>query len=249
MNNSKIKVEICAHTLTSALTAQEGGADRIELCAAIEVGGVTPSAATIIEARRLLNIEICVLIRPRSGDFCYSDTEFELIKKEIQFCKEQGIDGVVVGILTENQEIDEKRMAELLQIARPMQVVCHRAFDQTADAFKALEQLITLGYDRILTSGQKEGVVEGKKILQELVAQAKGRIAIMPGNGVTVDNSGDILEFTKAKDIHLTAKTLLSGKKKTSGNFFDMKAALNNNFYETDLEQVKKVVQIVKQLS
>jgi copper homeostasis protein len=244
LNNNKIKLEICAHTLTSALIAQEGGADRIELCAAIEVGGITPSPNTILEARRLLHIDICVLVRPRSGDFCYSDLEFEVLKKDILFCKEQGINGVVVGVLKPNQELDIERMTELLKLARPMQVACHRAFDRTPDGLKTMEQLISIGYDRILTSGQKDSVSEGKNYLKTLVEAAKGRIAIMPGNGVTVENMADILTTTGVKDIHATAKNLVIGKQDDSGGLFgfNMKNALANNYYETDLELVKQMI-------
>jgi copper homeostasis protein len=247
LKNNIIQLEICAQSLTSALIAQEGGADRIELCMALEVGGLTPSPATLVEARRLLTIDICVLVRPRAGDFFYSDVEFDLIKKDIQFCKEHGMNGIVVGVLTENQEIDVPRMRELAALAKPMQVACHRAFDQTPDAFKAMEQLIDMGYDRILTSGQKDDVVAGKPLLKELIIKANGRIAIMPGNGVRVENMADILKTTGARDIHMTAKQLIvSGKNSDTGSLFNMKNALNNNYYETDLGQVQKAVEIVK---
>ncbi len=248
MKNNKITLEICAQSITSALTAQEGGADRIELCTALEVGGLTPSPSTLLEARRLLKIDICVLVRPRSGDFCYSNLEFEVLKKDILFCKEHGMNGVVVGVLKPNQELDIERMTALVTLARPMQIACHRAFDQTPDGLKALEQLISMGYDRILTSGQKGSVEEGKMFLKTLVEQAKGRIAIMPGNGVTVQNVADILATTGAKNIHLTAKNLVIGKQETNDSpfNFNMKNALANNYYETDLVQVKKVVAILK---
>ena len=246
MKNNKIALEICAHTLNSAVIAQEGGADRIELCAAIEIGGITPSPSTLLEARRLLHIDICVLVRPRSGDFCYSDLEFEVLKKDIVFCKEHGMNGVVVGVLKPNQELDIKRMTELEKLARPMQIACHRAFDRTPDGIKAMEQLITMGYDRILTSGLQNSVGEGKLFLKELIEKAKGRIAIMPGNGVTVENVADILTVTGAQDIHMTAKNLIIGKQAESeGISFNMKNALANNYYETDLEQVKQVVEIL----
>ena len=240
MKNNTIQVEICAQSLTSALIAQEGGADRIELCTALEVGGLTPSFATITEARRLLKIKICILIRPRAGNFCYSDLEYDLIKKDIIFCKEQGIDGVVVGCLKPNQEYDLVRMAELEKLARPMQIVSHRAFDQTPDGFKAMEQLIELGYDRILTSGQKGSVEEGKMMLKALVEQAKGRISIMPGNGVTAENIADILTVSGAEDIHFTAKNLVISQQNAGG--FNMKSALANNYYETDLAIVKRAI-------
>ena len=243
MNNNKITLEICAQSITSAIAAQEGGANRIELCTALEVGGLTPSAATIIECKRLLTIDICVLIRPRAGDFLYSDIEFEIIKKDILFCKEQGIQGVVVGILKENKELDMDKMRELITLARPMQVACHRAFDQTPDGFAALEQLIELGYDRVLTCGQAENVVAGKDKLKQLVEKSQGRIAIMPGNGVTVENIADIVTYTQVKDIHLTAKELIISRMKgTNDDLFGIKDSINNNYYETSLSLVKQAV-------
>ncbi len=245
MKNNNLKVEICAHTITSALIAQEGGADRIELCMAIEVGGLTPSPATILAAKRLLKIEICVLIRPRSGDFLYSDLEFEIIKKDILFCKNNGVDGVVVGVLNENKELDVEKMRELAVLARPMQIACHRAFDQTPDGFIAMETLIELGYNRILTCGQATNVVAGKEKLKQLVEKSRGRIAIMPGNGVTVENIADIVSYTKVKDIHLTAKKLIVSQMKGRGGSLFVKDAIENNYYETNLELVKKVVEIV----
>lgn len=248
MKKDKISVEICAHTITSALAAQQGGADRIELCSAIEVGGLTPSPATIVEVRRLLKIDICVLIRPRSGDFMYSDIEFDIIKKDILFCRSNGINGVVVGILDKNKEIDIERMRELEQLARPMQIVCHRAFDQTPDGIIAMEQLIKLGYDRILTCGQATDVLAGKVKLKQLVEQAKGRIAIMPGNGVTVDNIQDVLNVSGAKDIHLTAKQLMISQMTGKAQGLFVKDAIDNNYYETSLDLVKKAVEKVGNL-
>ncbi len=246
MEKNKITVEICAHSITSALIAQEGGANRIELCAVIEVGGVTPSPATLTEVKKRLNIPVCVLIRPRAGDFLYSDIEYEMIKKDILFCKELGLDGVVVGILKENKELDVDKMREMLQLARPMQVACHRAFDQTPDGLVAMEQLIDLGYDRILTCGQAESVVAGKDKLKQLVEKANGRIAIMPGNGVTTENISDILNHTQAKDIHLTAKQLIISQMRNEKDaLFGIKDAINNNYYETSLEIVKQAVALV----
>lgn len=246
-NTNKITVEICAQSITSALIAQEGGADRIELCSALEVGGLTPSYATLVEAKKRLTLNIAVLIRPRAGDFFYSDLEYEIIKKDIAFCKELGVQGVVVGVLKQNKELDVERMKELLELARPMQVACHRAFDQTPDGFKAMQQLIDLGYDRILTCGQAENVYAGKEKLKQLVEQADGRIAIMPGNGVTLDNIAEIVNVTQVKDIHLTAKELIISPMKSEADFLsDIKDAINNNYYETSLETVKQVVALLK---
>ncbi len=247
---SKINIEICAQSITSALAAQAGGADRIELCTALEVGGLTPSPATMLEARRLLDIQICVLIRPRSGDFIYSDVEFNCIKRDVVWCKENGMDGVVVGILTKSGTIDVPKMKELAELARPMQVVCHRAFDQTPHATEALEQLIALGFDRVLTSGQAQNVVIGREILRGLVEQSNGRITIMPGNGVNPDNLKDLISYTKATDFHTSAKFTVKSPMPTFENSvsFNLDGGRENDYFETDVAVVQEVVRIAKQL-
>jgi copper homeostasis protein len=241
----KIQIEICAQSLTSAVAAQEGGADRIELCTALEVGGLTPSPATMLEAKRLLNIPVCVLIRPRAGDFIYSDLEFACIKRDVEWCKQNGMDGIVVGILTKDATFDLPKMREIAEIARPMQVVCHRAFDQTPDASEALEQLIELGFDRVLTSGQAKNVVVGRDILRGLVEQANGRITVMPGNGVNLGNLKDLILHTKATDFHATAKNVVKSPMPilTNSVSFNLDGGRENDYFETDVEIVKKMVE------
>ena len=242
------KIEICAQSLTSAVAAQEGGASRIELCTALEVGGLTPSPATMLIAKQLLTIPICVLIRPRSGDFIYSDLEFEIIRQDVKWCKKNGMDGVVVGILTKEGTIDVPKMRELAEIARPMQVVCHRAFDQTPDPYVALEQLIALGFDRILTSGQAKNVVVGRDILRGLVEQANGRITIMPGNGVNEDNIAELISYTCATDFHTSAKYVVKSPMPTFQDSvsFNLDGGRENDYFETDVELVKKIVAIAQ---
>ena len=241
-------IEICAQSLTSALAAQKGGAQRIELCTALEVGGLTPSPATMLAARQLLSIPICVLIRPRAGDFIYSDLEFETIKQDIVWCKENGMDGVVVGILTKGATFDVPKMKALVALARPMQIACHRAFDQTPDASEALQQLIDMGFDRILTSGQAENVVKGRDILRGLVAQANGRITIMPGNGVNVDNLKNLIIDTKATEFHTTAKSIVQSPMTTYQDSvsFNLGGGRENDYFETDVALVRKIVAIAK---
>lgn len=242
------KIEICAQSLTSAVAAQEGGASRIELCTALEVGGLTPSPATMLAAKRLLTIPVCVLIRPRPGDFIYSDLEFENIKQDVEWCKQNGMDGVVVGILTKEGTIDVPKMRELAEIARPMQVVCHRAFDQTPDPYAALEQLIALGFDRVLTSGQAKNVVVGRDILRGLVEQANGRITIMPGNGVNEDNIAELISYTRATDFHTSAKYVVKSPMPTFQDSvsFNLDGGRENDYFETDVELVKKIVAIAQ---
>jgi copper homeostasis protein len=235
-----IKLEICAQSLTSALAAQAGGAHRIELCSALEVGGLTPSYATLIETRKQLSIEICVLIRPRAGDFFYSDLEFDLMKKDVLFCKQQGVEGIVVGVLNQNRTLDLEKMDILAQLAYPMDIICHRAFDQTPDPFEALSQLQNLGFQRILTSGQAQNAVDGKEILRGLVEAANGKIEIMPGAGVNPSNIQELINFTKATTIHTSAKVKMksSVQDKTDG-------WRDNDYWETDVEIVKQLVSLI----
>lgn len=235
-----IKLEICTQSLTSALAAQAGGAHRIELCSALEVGGLTPSYATLIETRKQLSIEICVLIRPRAGDFFYSDVEFDLMKKDILFCKQQGAEGIVVGVLNQNRTLDLKKMDILTQLAYPMDIVCHRAFDQTPDPFEALSQLQNLGFQRILTSGQAQNAVDGKEILRGLVEAANGKIEIMPGAGVNPNNIQELINYTKATTIHTSAKAKIksSVQDKTDG-------WRDNDYWETDVDIVKQLVSLI----
>jgi copper homeostasis protein len=235
-----IKLEICAQSLTSALAAQAGGAHRIELCSALEVGGLTPSYATLIETRKQLNIEICVLIRPRAGDFFYSDLEFDLMKKDILFCKQQGVEGIVVGVLNQNRTLDLKKMDILAQLAYPMDTICHRAFDQTPDPFEALSQLQNLGFQRVLTSGQSQNAIDGKEILRGLVEAANGKIEIMPGSGVNPSNIQELINYTKATTIHTSAKAKIKSsiQDKTDG-------WRDNDFWETDFEIVKQLVSLI----
>ena len=241
-------IEICAQSLTSAVNAQKGGAHRIELCTALEVGGLTPSPATMLEARRLLIIPICVLVRPRAGDFIYADLEFETIKRDIIWCKENRMDGVVVGILTQNGTFDLEKMRELAEIARPMEIASHRAFDQTPDAAEALEQLIALGFDRVLTSGQAQNVVLGRDILRGLVEQAAGRITIMPGNGVNIENLKDLIEYTKATEFHTTAKSVVHSPLVVQQDSvsFNLGGGRENDYFETDVAVVEKIVAILR---
>lgn len=197
-------VEVCVDSVESAIAAQLGGANRVELCDNLLEGGTTPSAGAIEIARKNLNIKLHVIIRPRGGDFCYSDVEFEIMKLDIEAAKEFGADGIVIGILKDDGNVDIKRTQTLIEIARPLSVTFHRAFDMTRDAFKALEDLISLGVERVLTSGQEESVIEGLDLITQLVKQANDRIIIMPGGGVNERNIKKIVEQSKVKEIHVT---------------------------------------------
>src|SRR5699024_6505301 len=192
-----IKLEICANSLPSALAAQEGGADRIELCDNMAEGGTTPSYGTLTKARELLNIELYPINRPRGGDFLYTTLEYDIMYEDIQFCKKIGCDGVVIGLLTELGDIDTKRTSALVEAAAPMGVTFHRAFDRCRNPIQALENIIDCGCERILTSGQEPTAIEGASLLDLLIQKAEDRIIIMPGSGVRPENIAELVKTTK----------------------------------------------------
>lgn len=198
-------LEVCVDSAESAIAAQAGGAARVELCDNLLEGGTTPSAGTIELARKHLTIAMNVIIRPRGGDFDYSDLEFEIMQRDIQVARELGADGVVIGILKPNGTIDKLRTRRLVELARPMSVTFHKAFDVTRDPFEALETLIELGIDRVLTSGQEASVIEGLDVVRELVRRAGNRIIIMPGGNITARNLKTVLAVTGARELHVTA--------------------------------------------
>jgi copper homeostasis protein len=208
----KFKLEVIGFTIESCLIAQAAGAHRIELCDNPSEGGTTPSYGFIKTARENLSIELYPIIRPRGGDFLYSEIEFEVMKADIQICKNLGCDGVVIGMLNSDGTVDKQRCKELVDIAQPMGVSFHRAFDRTKDPFKALEDIISIGCERILTSGQKSVATDGVALLNELVKQANGRIIIMPGSGVRSDNIETLVKKTNATEFHTSARTYTDSK-------------------------------------
>lgn len=200
----KITFEVCVDSVESAMAAEDGGADRVELCDNLVEGGTTPSAGAIELARERLSIKLHVIVRPRGGDFLYSDTEFEVMKSDLKFAKTLGVDGVVIGILHADGTIDRGRMIELVELARPMSVTCHRAFDMTRDPFEALETLIALGVDRVLTSGQEPTAEKGVELIKQLVEHADGRIAIMACGELREANVHGVVATTGVSEIHAT---------------------------------------------
>lgn len=198
-------IEIVVYNIESALKAQEGGADRIELCDNPGEGGTTPSFGTIESVRQNMNLDVFVMIRPRGGDFHYSNYEFHCMKRDIDQCQKLSADGVVFGILNADGTLDKKRCKELIDRARPMKVTCHRAFDMTSDPFQTLEDCIEVGFDRILTSGHQLTAAKGIDLIAELVKRANGRIAIMPGSGVNEEVVEKIVSATHVKEIHFSA--------------------------------------------
>ena len=205
-----IEMEVCANSVTSAIEAQLGGAKRVELCASLTEGGTTPSYSEIVMAKKMLDIEVYPIIRPRGGDFLYSALEFELMKEDVRLCKSLNCEGISTGILTTDGKVDKVRCAELFELASPMKVTFHRAFDMTDNLEEALEDLISLGAVRVLTSGGKSSALVGSAVLEKLIQQAAGRISIMPGAGVNTGNIADIISLTGAKEFHASARLAVS---------------------------------------
>ncbi len=202
MVNRKL-LEACVNSAHSAIEAQLGGADRVELCENMLEGGCTPSAGAIAYARKHLKIDLFVMIRPRGADFCYSDAEFGIMQEDVKLAKVLGADGVVFGILKPDGTIDSERMAKLAELARPMGITCHRAFDMTRDPFEALDALIALGIDRVLTSGQADSALLGAALIRNFITHAAGRIIIMPGHGIKEHNFAEAIRETGASEFHL----------------------------------------------
>jgi copper homeostasis protein len=203
--SERLVLEVCIDSVEAAIAAQEGGADRVELCANLLEGGTTPSAGAIQLARARVEIGLNVMIRPRGGDFCYSDVEFEVMKLDVELAKELGADGVVFGVLNQDGSVDVERTGALVELARPMSVTFHRAFDMTRDPHEAMDALIELGIDRVLTSGQESSVLEGLDLITDLVRKAGDRIIVMPGAGITERNAKTIVERSGAKEVHVAA--------------------------------------------
>lgn len=239
------QLEICANSVLSALTAQEGGANRVELCQNLDVGGTTPSLGQVWLARTGLSIGLHVLVRPRAGDFLYSDLEFQEMKGDILFCKETKCDGVVIGMLLADGQVDTGRMAELIELARPMQVTFHRAFDCSRDPFEALETIIGLGCDRLLTSGMKATATDGVETIAELVTQAKGRIDIMPGSGINEHNIKQIAESTGVTSFHTSAKIQLKSEMDYVNGDLE---GMGDTVWVSAKEKIRQMADILKNL-
>ena len=200
------KFEICANSVASCIAAQEGGADRVELCSGIPEGGTTPSFGMIRKARASIDIALNVIIRPRGGDFLYSEDELEEMIHDIRIAEELGADGLVFGCLTKEGNIDKRAMSILMEAAGSLPVTFHRAFDHSADPLKALEDIIELGCARILTSGCRPTALEGADLLAQLVEKAGDRIIIMPGCGAKESNIAEIARLSGAREFHFSAR-------------------------------------------
>lgn len=242
-----VTLEVCANSVTSALAAQEGGAVRVELCENLKEGGTTPSHGQILMARNLLHIKLYVLIRPRGGDFLYSDLEYQIMMADIRYCIEAGCDGVVIGILNADGSIDTQRCLEMARLARQwgLGVTFHRAFDMCADQDTALEEIIEMGCERILTSGGKSTAMEGATVINHLVQKAAGRISIMSGSGVSEANVADLVHFTGVTEVHSSARTSVQSKMQYKNDHILMSNEPGDE-YSIDLTNVDRVRKLVE---
>ena len=238
-------IEIATADYITTKAAVEGGADRIELCAALTEGGTTPSYGMIKKCREDFGIDLFPIIRPRGGDFLYTDEEFEIMKNDVVQCRELGCDGIVIGLLKRDGSIDIKRTGRLVEMAYPLEVSFHRAFDRCLDPFVAMEQLIQVGCQRILTSGQQPAAPQGIELIAALVKAAGERIIIMPGSGVRKENVKELAEKTGAYEFHSS----LRGKAKSKMDFIHPAFAASEESYTNPFinpEEVKALRQALK---
>lgn len=247
---SKFTLEVCADSVESVLAAEKGGADRIELCGNVVIGGTTPSESLFREIRRHSDIKIHALIRPRFGDFCYTEYEFDIIRSEVRRFRELGAQGVVIGMLKPDGSLDVEHLALLMEEAKGMSVTLHRAFDVCRDPMEALEQAISLGFNTILTSGQKNNCADGSPLLAELVEKSSGRIHIMAGAGVNADVIAPIYEKTGITDYHMTGKVLLDSEMKyrKEGVSMGLPSLSEYEIFRTSEAEVKKAREVLARL-
>lgn len=245
-----VSLEVCANSVASAIAAQAGGAIRVELCDNLNQGGTTPSHGQITIARSALHIKLYTLIRPRAGDFEYSKQEFDIMLSDVRHAIERGCDGIVTGILNRDGSVDIDRCSQIVNMARQhgLGVTFHRAFDMCADHEKALEDVISCGFERILTSGGKTTSIEGAAVIRHLITQANGRIIIMPGGGISEANVADLISFTGAEEIHASLRTQVRSLMEYQNDHILMGADHFNDEYvhdATDEERVRKLLSIV----
>lgn len=220
-----MNIEICCNSIQSAANAKAAGATRIELCQDLENGGTTPSYATIRQCVQNLQLDVFVLVRPRSGDFCYNDLEIEAMAEDVRMCKKLGVAGIVIGFLNEDGTINTALTRRFVELAAPVPVTFHRAFDRCTDWHRALEEVIDCGCARILTSGCKPTAMEGKDNLRDIIRQAGDRITILVGSGVRPENVRELIAYTGAQEVHGSCKHTTS-----------------KGCNETDSEQVRELI-------
>lgn len=235
-------LEICASNYQSALNAQEAGAHRIELCQELSVGGITPSYGLLKQVLDTLSIPVFILIRPRSGNFTYSEAEFDIMKQNIQLCKDLGASGIVSGVLNLNNTIDIERTQELIELSKPLPFTFHRAFDWTPKPVKAMYNLIEIGAERILTSGQQTSAERGLELLVKLKGKAKNRITILPGGGIN-SNNASLFKSNGFGEIHASASTIKTVSETPRVSMNSKKFLSDTNIYYSDKENIQSIIQ------
>lgn len=245
-----IIAEIAVYTAESAVSAAKAGAQRIELCSGFSEGGLSPSHGTIAIVREKINTRMHVMIRPRVGDFIYSNLEKEIILDDINFCKNSGVEGIVFGALLENGKIDKEFTEVVVKAAQPMSVTFHRAFDLCINLNEALNDLIDCGVNRVLTSGARQSAIEGASKIAELVKQAKDSIIILPGGGLTPENIISFVKQTKVTEVHLSAKRVKLSRALNKPDISLISDGIVTDYcwLEADEEIVKQVIQLLKNI-
>ena len=237
--------EVCVDSVDGALAAQEGGAQRVELCADLVEGGMTPSLGMLRMTRRKVSIGVNVLIRPRGGDFCFSALEYEVMREDIQAAKEAGADGVVLGLLLPDGQVDTERTRSLVNLARPLSVTFHRAFDLCRDPREALETLVEMGIDRVLTSGCQPDALRGAECIAGLVRQSAGRIAILAGGGISAENLPTLLAATQVQEVHFSARESIDSPMRFRRANLPMGKAYQPDEYAHKITSAARVRQVV----
>lgn len=243
------KLEICVDSVESAVNAQEAGADRVELCDNLAEGGTTPGFGTIISARNNLFIDINVIIRPRGGDFLYSDIEYDIMRRDIEICGENGINGIVLGILHAGGAIDLERTSKLIELAAPMTVTFHRAFDMCSDPVQGIEDIIASGAVRLLTSGQKDNAKDGVELIRQMAIQTGERMIIMPGGGIDETNIAFIASTTKTREFHLTGRKTIDSQMIFRRQGISMGSIPGSNEFTrkvADAGRIRKIIAILR---
>jgi copper homeostasis protein len=238
--NQPLTLEVCVDSIESAMAAQRGGAHRIELCSALDQGGVTPSSGLMDAVRQQVDIALHVMIRPRASDFCYSEFEFQVMQRDILIAKKIAADGVVLGILDLDGKIDLPRTKQLVELADPLRVTFHRAFDMSLDLLESLRDLQNAGVHRVLSSGGKQTAAEGSETLRRLVDAANGTIGIMAAGGIKDSNIAQLLESTGVREIHASLRSIVASPMRHQNRGVSL-GAVKGDEYQRSLVDEEKV--------
>ncbi|XP_072335793.1 copper homeostasis protein cutC homolog isoform X2 [Scyliorhinus torazame] len=246
---TNIRMEVCVDSVESAVNAERGGASRIELCSGLMEGGITPSSGLLQVVKQYVRIPVFAMIRPRGGDFLYSDSEIEVMKADIKMAKANGADGTVFGVLTTDGRVNTEVCMDLIAESRPLSVTFHRAFDMVHDPTTVLECLISMGFERVLTSGCDSTALEGLPIIKRLVEQAKQRIIVVPGGGITERNVQRILEGSGAQEFHCSARSSRDSSMKFRNSSVSMGVSLSAPEYSVkvaDICRLRTMISVAK---